>query len=93
MNVYKILLLTFVFHLALTACQNEAVAPPAASAGAAPSDMSGSTVNPDTIYYGGNIYTLDDERSWAEAVAIKDGRFLATGSNADVLALAGAATF
>ena len=52
--------------------------------------MSGSTVNPDTIYYGGNIYTLDDERSWAEAVAIKDGRFLATGSNADVLALAGA---
>lgn len=92
MNVYKTLLLTFVFHLALTACQNETGAPPAVSAGAASSDIPGSTVNPDTIYYGGNIYTLDDKRSWAEAVAIKDGRFLATGSNADVLSLAGAET-
>ena len=56
-NVYKTLLLAFVLHLALTACQNETGAPPAASVGAAPSDMSGTTVNPDTIYYGGKVTT------------------------------------
>lgn len=83
MNVYKTLLLAFVFHLALSACQNET---------GAPLEIPGSTAPADSVYYGGNIYTLDDERSWAEAVAVKDGRFLAVGNSADMLALAGVDT-
>ena len=38
----------------------------------------------DTVYTGGKIYTVDRQQPWAEAVAIKDGRFIAVGSNADV---------
>ncbi|MDE0156001.1 MAG: amidohydrolase [Gammaproteobacteria bacterium] len=82
MNVDKTILLTFVFHLALSACQNETGAP----------EAPGSRAPADAVYYGGKIYTLDDRRSWAEAVAVKDGRFLAVGNNADMLALAGAET-
>ena len=92
MNVYRTILLTFVFQLALGACQNETGAPPASSADAASPEMPGATAPADAIYYGGRIYTLDDQRSWAEAVAVKDGRFLATGNSADMVALAGADT-
>ena len=28
----------------------------------------------DVLYKNGQIYTVDDSRSWAEAVAVKDGR-------------------
>ena len=38
------------------------------------------------------IYTVDEAHPWAEAVAIKDGKFLVVGSNADVEALAGEST-
>jgi len=38
----------------------------------------------DTIYTNGRIYTVSEALPWAEAVAIKDGRFLAVGSDADV---------
>lgn len=34
----------------------------------------------DTIYYGGKILTLDDANTVARAVAVKDGRILATGT-------------
>jgi predicted amidohydrolase YtcJ len=35
---------------------------------------------------GGKIYTVNGERSWAEAVAIKDGRILFVGTNDDAKA-------
>ncbi len=35
---------------------------------------------------GGKIYTVDGERSWAEAVAIKDGRIVFVGTNDDAKA-------
>jgi predicted amidohydrolase YtcJ len=38
----------------------------------------------DKVYNNGNIYTVNDEQSWAEAVAIKDGIFIKVGSNAEV---------
>ena len=47
---------------------------------------------PDTIYTNGRIYTVDESNAWAEAVAIKDGKFVAVGSAADVAALAGDST-
>lgn len=43
----------------------------------------------DTIYTNGKIYTVDEAQPWAEAVAIKDGRFIKVGSNDEVSILKG----
>src|SRR5579862_5462522 len=47
---------------------------------------------PDFILHSGLFTTLDRSNPSASAVAIKDGKFLAVGRDADVLALAGAGT-
>jgi predicted amidohydrolase YtcJ len=47
---------------------------------------------PDAIYFNGKIVTLWDKAPVAEAVAIRGDRFIAVGSNADVLPLAGERT-
>src|SRR6056297_2867814 len=47
---------------------------------------------PETIYHNGTVITLDDEKPLAEAVAVRDGRILAVGSEADILLLSGDAT-
>ncbi len=36
----------------------------------------------DWVLTGGKFFTVDDQQPWAEAVAIKDGRFLYVGSEA-----------
>ena len=46
----------------------------------------------DTVYRSGRIYTVDDANPWAEAVAIRDGKFVVVGSNADVDSLIGDGT-
>jgi predicted amidohydrolase YtcJ len=46
----------------------------------------------DQIYQGGNILTMDANMLNAEAIAIKDGRILAIGSDQEVLNLAGPCT-
>ena len=46
----------------------------------------------DTVYTNAKIYTVDEAQPRAEAVAIKDGKFLVVGSNADVEAVTGDAT-
>lgn len=46
----------------------------------------------DLLLVGGNIATQDDHRSFVAAVAIKDGRFLATGTDAEIFAYRGPAT-
>ncbi|MHC5026114.1 MAG: amidohydrolase [Planctomycetota bacterium] len=43
----------------------------------------------DVVYRNGRIYTVDDGRLWAEAIAIKGGRFLAVGSNDDIARVTG----
>lgn len=48
--------------------------------------------NADMALINGNIYTVNSEQPWAEAVAIKDGHFLAVGSSADIEALTDAGT-
>ncbi len=47
---------------------------------------------PDLILHNGKITTLDPSNPVADAVAIKDGRFVAVGSARDLLPSAGAAT-
>jgi predicted amidohydrolase YtcJ len=40
----------------------------------------------DTIYHGGTIITVNDQQPTAEAVAVKDGKFIAVGDKKDVFA-------
>jgi predicted amidohydrolase YtcJ len=48
--------------------------------------------DPETILHGGKVVTLDKRSSIAQALAIRDGKFLAVGSDAEVKRLAGAGT-
>jgi predicted amidohydrolase YtcJ len=50
------------------------------------------TEEPETVLYNGNIWTVDQSQPKAQAVAISGGRFLAVGSNEQVLPLATART-
>lgn len=53
----------------------------------------GAIENPaELILTGGRIWTGDEERPWAEAVAIRNERIMAVGSDADVRGLAGEST-
>ena len=46
----------------------------------------------DTAYTNGKIYTVNAQQPWAEAVAIKDGKFIAVGSAAKVKTVIGKET-
>lgn len=46
----------------------------------------------DLVLTHGVVYTVDASRSWAEAVALRDGRIVAVGTDAEVRPLAGPAT-
>jgi predicted amidohydrolase YtcJ len=46
----------------------------------------------DLVFVNGAVYTVDAARSWAKAVAVKDGRILAVGTDADVADLTGPGT-
>jgi predicted amidohydrolase YtcJ len=46
----------------------------------------------DLIFHSGRVYRVDPRRSWAEAVAIKDGRIVGVGSDRAVLKLRGSKT-
>lgn len=45
--------------------------------------------NPTTVYFNGDIVTVDDTQPSVEAIAVRDGRILAVGSRADVEKTAG----
>jgi predicted amidohydrolase YtcJ len=46
----------------------------------------------DLVLLNGGIYTVDAQRSWAEAAAVRDGAFVAVGGNAEVESLVGPET-
>jgi predicted amidohydrolase YtcJ len=46
-------------------------------------------VKADVVYRNGFVYTVDGVRSRAEAFAVKDGKFIAVGSNDDMKAVTG----
>jgi predicted amidohydrolase YtcJ len=50
------------------------------------------SLGPDLVLVNGRIYTVDPSDSVASAVAVKDGRFVAVGSDDEVRALAGEGT-
>lgn len=43
----------------------------------------------DTIFTNGKIYSVNADAPWAEAVAIRDGKFIVVGTNEEAMALAG----
>ncbi|MCP4543911.1 MAG: amidohydrolase [Chloroflexi bacterium] len=49
-------------------------------------------LSPDLILLDGKVFTLDDENTIAQAVAVKDGRIVAVGRDAEISALAGPGT-
>ncbi|MBD9481625.1 amidohydrolase [Pseudomonas sp. PDM14] len=49
-------------------------------------------MNADLILFNGHLHTVDRAKPNASAVAIKDGRFIAVGSDAEAMALRGSAT-
>jgi len=49
-------------------------------------------LKPDKVLFNGKIVTVDKDFSVVEAVAIKDGKFVAVGSNAEIRALIGPQT-
>ncbi len=53
---------------------------------------SGAPMNADLILFNGRLHTVDRENPTATAVAIKDGKFIAVGSDAEAMALRGSAT-
>ncbi len=65
--------------------------PPVGTDQRVPNPISTSGV-PDTIFINGTIATLDERQTLVAAVAVKDGRFLATGTTPEMQALAGPVT-
>ena len=46
----------------------------------------------DTVYTNGKIYTVNHAQPWAEAVAIKDGKYIVVGSSEEVATVTGQST-
>jgi len=46
----------------------------------------------DLIFVGGDVYTVDAARSWARAVAVRDGAITAVGTDDEIRNLAGTST-
>ena len=55
--------------------------------------LSGSSQEPaEMLFRGGSVYTLDASRSWAQAVAIRNGRIIYVGNDRDAEDFAGPST-
>ncbi len=76
--------------VALAACsKNESSAPAPA---AAPEPPPAPVEVADAVFVNGEVYTVDESQPSAQAFAVKDGKFMAVGSNAEIEALAGPET-
>ena len=73
----------------LFGCDRQTDTPAAETATEAirPSSLKQNAIIADTVYKNGKIYTVNNDQPWAEAVAIKDGKFLVVGSASDVAAV------
>ena len=73
------LLIALLASLSLSACQPS-------TEDASPGDTGGPA---DLVLQGGEFFTVDDAQAWAEAVAIKNGRFVYVGDNAGAQSFVG----
>ena len=86
MRLLCLLVITAIF---LTACSPSGNEP---APQAKESESETPSIVADTVYTNGRIYTVNEAEPWAEAVAIKDGKFVVVGSNAYVEAVTGDGT-
>lgn len=77
-------LIALIFVTAMVACSSEN-----SQTGTATGGPSGTA---DTIFTNGKVYTVDEAQPWAEAFAVKDGEFVAVGSNDEIEEMAGEST-
>ncbi|MCP4048410.1 MAG: amidohydrolase, partial [Gammaproteobacteria bacterium] len=77
------LVLALLAMITITACKDES-----------PLAVVGEVEQPtaDTVLINGGIYTVDEERSWAEAAAVVNGILVAVGSNAQIEPMIGPET-
>jgi predicted amidohydrolase YtcJ len=59
---------------------------------AATTPTKSASLKADLVFRNGRIYTMDASRSWAEAVAVKDGKFIYVGDDDGVAGLSGEKT-
>ena len=52
----------------------------------------GMVIFADAVYHNGKVLTVDERFSIAQALAVRDGKIMATGSNSEILNLAGPKT-
>ena len=89
-NLYPVTRKSCVLALLLvliTACTRET-----ADSGASAVAVSAPSAVADTVYSNGRIYTVNPDQPWVEAVAIKDGKFIAVGSSAAIEAVTAGTT-
>ena len=54
--------------------------------------MGGNGSAADLVFVNGAVYTVDATRSWAQAVAVRDGRIALVGTDDDIRAAVGGGT-
>ena len=84
----RIILITLI-AVAISACSpsgNESTSQTTESASVTPALVA------DTVYTNGKIYTVNHAQPWAEAVAIKDGKYIVVGSSEEVATVTGQST-
>ena len=74
--------------VALVGCSRSSDAPEAVNPVADPGDAIVDALA-DVVFTNANIYTVDENHAWAEAFAVKDGKFLGVGSSDEIGAMAG----
>ena len=52
----------------------------------------GMVIFADSVYHNGKVLTVDERFSVAQALAVRDGKIMAVGSNAEILNLVGPKT-
>jgi predicted amidohydrolase YtcJ len=77
-----------VLAASLAAAGATAVLASAGGSGGPPQVVLSNLGTPDMVLYNGKISTVDENNSTVEALAIRDGEILATGSNAEIKRLA-----
>ena len=54
----------------------------------APQTTTDNAIIADMIFTNGKVYTVNEEQPWAEAFAVKDGKFIAVGNNTEIVSFA-----
>ena len=73
----------------LVACGSQEVETPSHSTESPSAAVGAHSEVADTVYTNGKIYTVNEAQPWADAVAIKEGKFLVVGTNAEAEAVSG----